>query len=56
MEFTALMEVLVTLAGEQALPFIEPYTQDSDEWVRRYACRAKEYIQQGKAFAFAPYF
>ncbi len=56
MGLTALMEVLVTLAGEQALPFIEPYTQDSDEWVRRYACRAKEYIQQGKAFAFAPYF
>jgi len=52
----ALAEVLVTLVGERALPFIEPFTQDKNEWVRHYACRAKEYIQQGKVFAFAPYF
>jgi hypothetical protein len=56
MGLVALTEVLVTLAGEQALPFLEPFTQDKNEWVRHYACRAKEYIQQGKVFVFAPYF
>jgi hypothetical protein len=48
--------LLVTLAGEQALPLLEPFTQDKNEWVRHYACRAKEYIQQGKVFVLAPYF
>jgi hypothetical protein len=52
----ALVEVLVTLAGEKSLPFLDPFTQDKNEWVRHYACRAKEYIQQGKVFLFAPYF
>jgi hypothetical protein len=52
----ALLEVLVTLGGEQALPVIEPFTRDENHWVRHYACRAKEYIQQGKVFVFAPYF
>ncbi|GIV08973.1 MAG: hypothetical protein KatS3mg019_1064 [Fimbriimonadales bacterium] len=56
MGLVALLEVLVTLGGEQALPLIEPYTRDENEWVRHYACRAKEYIQQGKVFLFAPYF
>ncbi|MCX7687493.1 MAG: hypothetical protein N2045_05920 [Fimbriimonadales bacterium] len=56
MGLVALMEVLVTLAGKQALPLIEPFTQDKDEWVRHYACQAKEYIEQGKVFFFAPYF
>jgi len=56
MGLVVLTEVLVTLAGEQALPFLEPFTQDKNEWVRHYACRAKEYIQQGKVFVFAPYF
>jgi len=56
MGLVALLEVLVTLGGEQALPLIEPYTRDENEWVRYYACRAKEYIQQGKVFLFAPYF
>jgi hypothetical protein len=56
MGLVALTEVLVTLAGEQVLPFLEPFTQDKNEWVRHYACRAKEYIQQGKVFVFAPYF
>ncbi|GIV08977.1 MAG: hypothetical protein KatS3mg019_1068 [Fimbriimonadales bacterium] len=52
MGLVALLEVLVTLGGEQALPLIEPFTRDENEWVRYYACRAKEYIQQGKAFRF----
>jgi hypothetical protein len=56
MGLVALLEVLVTLGGEQALPLIEPFTQDENKWVRHYACRAKEYIQQGKVFLFAPYF
>jgi hypothetical protein len=56
MGLVALLEVLVTLGGEQALPLIEPFTRDENEWVRYYACRAKEYIQQGKVFRFAPYF
>ena len=56
MGLVALTEVLVTLVGEQALPFLEPFTQDKNEWVRHYTCCAKEYIQQGKVFVFAPYF
>jgi len=56
MGLVALLEVLVTLGGEQALPLIEPFTRDENQWVRHYACRAKEYIQQGKVFRFAPYF
>ena len=56
MGLVALLEVLVTLGGEQALPLIEPFTRDENHWVRHYACRAKEYIQQGKVFRFAPYF
>ncbi|MEM2592518.1 MAG: hypothetical protein QXI60_08035 [Thermofilaceae archaeon] len=56
MGLVALMEVLVTIGGEQALPLIEPFVNDEDKWVRYYACRAKEYIQQGKVFRFAPYF
>lgn len=53
MGLVALMEVLVTTGREQALPLIEPFVNDEHEWVRYYACRAKEYIQQGKVFDFA---
>lgn len=52
MGLVALMEVLVTIGGPQALPLIEPFVNDEDRWVRYYACRAKEYIQQGKVFDF----
>jgi len=52
MGLVALMEVLVTIGGPQALPLIEPFVNDEDKWVRYYACRAKEYIQQGKVFDF----
>ncbi|GIV08970.1 MAG: hypothetical protein KatS3mg019_1061 [Fimbriimonadales bacterium] len=51
-----LLEILVTVGGEQALPLIEPFLNDENKWVRYYACQAKEYIQQGKVFLFAPYF
>ncbi|GBC93128.1 hypothetical protein HRbin15_01615 [bacterium HR15] len=52
MGLVGLLKVLVTVGGEQALPVIEPFTHDEHEWVRHYACQAKEYIQQGKVFSF----
>lgn len=46
----ALMRVLVNVGGEQALPVIEPFLNDENQWVRHYACQAREYIQQGELF------
>lgn len=50
MGLVALMQVLVNVGGEQALSLIAPFLNDENEWVRYYACQAKEYIQQGKLF------
>jgi hypothetical protein len=50
MGMVALMEVLATLAGKDALPLIEPFTQDKDEWVRYFACQVKEDIEKGRVF------
>lgn len=52
MGLVALLRVLVTIGGEQALSLVEPFTNDENRWVRYYACQAKEYIQQGKVFDF----
>ncbi|MCX7992288.1 MAG: hypothetical protein N2651_01335 [Fimbriimonadales bacterium] len=52
----ALMRVLATVGGEQALPLVEPFLNHENPWVRDYACQVKEHVQQGKVFSFAPYF
>ncbi len=52
MGVVVLLEVLATLAGESALPWIEPFTQDERVWLCHYARMAKEWVEQGKVYGF----
>lgn len=52
MGLVTLLQVLVTLAGESALPYIEPFAQDERLWLCHYARQAKEWIHEGRVFGF----
>lgn len=53
-EVGTLMEVLGSLIGQDALPYLEPFSKDEREWLRQSARRVMEWVQEGRVFSFYP--
>lgn len=52
MGVAVLLEVLATLIGKEALPYVEPFATGEGGWVCSYANLTKEWIEQGHVFGF----
>jgi hypothetical protein len=60
MGVSVLLDVLASLIGKDALPYVEQFLSDSSKgewkWVCGYGHRTKTWIERGDVFGFNPFF
>ena len=57
---SVLLDVLASLIGKDALPYVEQFLSDDSKgerkWTRSYGHRTKTWIERGDVFGFNPFF
>jgi hypothetical protein len=55
MGINVLLDVLATLIGREALPYVEQFRPSQGEWTCNFTNRTKDWIERGYVFGFDPF-